>query len=350
MSSGSPKQRRAVNGAGAHKNQSTDVEAAKPRPNISGPTLTSTTRNTPDAVTITTNPLSSTKFSNGPAKQASQPVVAYKPTPQKLEKPVVEKEEIAAKYSPAKLRNREWPPQSEKKASLNRASSPFTANKPDNVVKPSRPQSHAGILNKPAVPPTPSGREPIKPVKPRRPESHAGMIDKPEPVKPVKPRRPENHAGVIDKPEPVKHVKPRRPESHAGMIDKPEPFKHVKPRRPESHAGILDKPVVPPPAKKPLSQWSANNQKKDSDGSKATDSQPKVSWKPPLKSVDARFPKQPSEERPTSLPLKPSDLKKAGLAAGTKKPSSFSTADNKPKKVPLKPPGPIPRRPGDKPT
>ena len=328
MSSGSPKQRRAANGAGAHINQSTDVEAAKPRPNISGPTLTSTTRNKPD-VTVTTNPLGSTRFSNGPAKQDSQPNVAYKPTPHKPEKPAVEKEATTAKYPPAKLRNPEWPPRSNKEASLNRASSPLTANKPVNVVKPSRPQSHAGILNKPVVPPPPSGREPVKPGKPRRPESHAGMIDKPEPGKPVK---------------------PRRPESHAGMIDKPAPVKPRKPRRPESHAGILDKPAVPPPTKKPLSKWSASSQKEDSDGSEAPDSQPKVPWKPPLRPVDARFPTQPSEERPTSLPLKPSDLKKAGLAAGTKKPSSFSTADNKPKKVPLKPPGPIPPRPGAKPT
>lgn len=310
MSSGSPKQRRAANGAGAHINQSTDVEAAKPRPNISGPTLTSTTRNKPD-VTISTNPLGATRFSNGPAKQDSQPNVACKPTPHKPEKPAVEKEVTTAKYPPGKLRNPEWPPRSNKEASLNRASSPFTANKPVNVVKPSRPQSHAGILNKPVVPPPLSGREPVKPVKPRRPESHAGMIDKPAPVKPG------------------------------------------KPRRPESHAGILDKPAVPPPTKKPLSKWSSRNassQREDADGSKAPDSQPKVPWKPPLRPVDARFPKQPSEERPTSLPLKPSDLKKAGLAAGTKKPSSFSTADNQPKKVPLKPPGPIPPRPGEKPT
>lgn len=307
MSNGSPKQRRAANGAGAYNNQTIDVEAAKPRPNISGPTLTSTTRNKPD-VTIITNPLGLTRFSNGPAKQDSQPNVAYKPTPHKPEKPAVEKEATTAKYPPAKLRNPEWPPKSNKEASLNRASSPFTANKPVNTVKPFRPQSHAGILNKPAVPPPPPGREPVKPVKPRRPESHAGMIDKPEPVKPG------------------------------------------KPRRPESHAGILDKPAVPLPTKKPLSKWSASSQKEDSDGSKAPNSQLKNPWKPPLRPVDARFPKQPSEERPASLPLKPSDLKKAGLAAGTKKPSSFSTADNKPKKVPLKPPGPIPSRPGAKPT
>lgn len=255
MSTGSPKGRRARNGAGAHTK--TDVEAPKPRPNISGPTLTSTTRNDPD-ITITTNPLGSTRFSNVPARQnepASQPRVALKPTPPKPEKSAVEKEEAAAKYPPPKLRNREWPPKGDKKASLNRVSSPPTVG----------------------------------------------------PEKPLKP---------------------------------------MKPRRPESHAGILDKPAVPPPpGKKPQTQWSANAPKKDTDGPKAPSGQPKVPSKPPI-----RFPKQPTEERPTSLPLKPSDIKKAGLAAGNKKPSSFSTADNKPKKVPLRPPGPIPPRPGSRPT
>lgn len=306
MSTGSPKQRRARNGAGAHTN--TDVEAPKPRPNISGPTLTSTTRNEP-GITITTNPLGTTRFSNEPSQQnqlASQPRIVLKPTPPRPAKPAEEKEKTTTEYPPPKLRNREWPPKGDKKASLNRVSSPPTVGEPVKPAKPRRPESHAGILDKRAVPPPPKVGEAAKPVRP---------------------------------------AKPRRPESHAGILDKPQPLKPVKPRRPESHAGILDKPTVPPAPSSKLP-----GEKKDTDGRKAPASQPKVPSRPPLRGVDARFPKQSTDERPTSLPLKPSDLKKAGLAAGTKKPSSFSTADNKPKKVPLKPPGPIPPRPGSKPT
>lgn len=253
----------------------TDVEAPKPRPNISGPTLNSTTRkNNPD-VTITTNPLGSTKFTNGYNKQdqpVSQPRVAFKPTPPKPGKPEAEKVDTT-NYHPPKLRHHEWPPKNNKKASLNRVSSP------------------------------PMVGEPVKPVKPIP----------------------------------------------------------VRPPRPESHAGILDKPALPPPpVKRPQSQWSGER-KKDSS---IVGSQPNV-------------PKRPSEERPSWLPLKPSDIKKGGLPAGHKKPSQViqpkvsprppttssgakvtkqpleerpSSADNKPKKVPLRPPGPVPPRPGSRPT
>lgn len=253
----------------------TDVEAPKPRPNISGPTLNSTTRkNVPD-VTITTNPLSSTKFTNGYNKQdqpVSQPRLAFKPTPPKPGKPEAEKVDTTD-YHPPKLRHHEWPPKNNKKASLNRVSSP------------------------------PMVGEPVKPVKPIP----------------------------------------------------------MRPPRPESHAGILDKPALPPPpVKRPQSQWSGER-KKDSS---VVGSQPNV-------------PKRPSEERPSWLPLKPSDIKKGGLPAGHKKPSQViqpkvsprppttssvakvtkqpleerpSSADNKPKKVPLRPPGPVPPRPGSRPT
>lgn len=298
---GSPNQKRGQSGPAARTSH--DVEAAKSRPNISGPTLNSTTRNQKD-VTLKRGALGSGKPSSEPVKQDqpdAQPLVALKPTPKKLEKPASEKEETTAKYSPPKMRNREWPPKDDKRASLNRVSSPTGISNP---VKPIRPKSHAGILGKPPVPPLPSGRGPVKPAKPSRPESLAGVIDKREPAKPLKPKRPESHAGVIDKP-------------------------------------------VAPSWKKNVSQSSTGNKKLQ-----ATDAvnPPNVAGRPPLRAVDSRFPKQSSEERPASLPLKPSDLKKAGLASGSKKPSSFSSADNKPNKVALKPPGPIPPRPGAKPT
>lgn len=267
MSNGSPKRSRAArNGAGATARA--NVEAPKPRPAISGPTLTSTTRAEP-TVTITPNPLGTTMFSAEPAKQsqpASHPQVALKPTPPKPAKPeapVVEREERPPKFPPAPLRNREWPPNGDKKNSLNRASSP------------------------PAV------TEPVK------------------------------------------------------------PFRPPKPPRPESHAGILDKaPLPPPPAKKVTREWPPTDQKKDAvpetdNGAKATGSQPKVALKPVPKAIDTRFPKRASEERPTSLPLKPSDIKK-GLNAGNERPLSAANAGLK--KAPLKPPGPIPPRPASKPT
>lgn len=328
-SKGSPKRQRQREEPVALNNL--DVEAAKPKPNISGPTLTSTTRNGTD-LTLKRNPIGTSKPSNEPAKQDQpdlQPIIALKPLPKKSEKPVSEKEENTTKYSPPKLRNREWPPKDVKKASLNRVSSPTRISKPVEPVKPLRPKSHAGMLDKPSVPLPPSGRESVKPVKARRPESLAGIIDKRGPAKPLKPLRPESHAGVIDKPEPVKPVKPRRPESHAGILDKP----------------------TPPSWKRPVSQSSATDKNLEAANASNSPVNPtKVPGKPPLRPVDARFPRQSSEERPSSLPLKPSDLKKSGLAAGTKKPSSFSTADNKSKKVALKPPGVIPPRPGSKQT
>ena len=304
-----------------------DVEAAKARPNISGPTLNSTTRNGSD-LTLKRNTLSSTSTSKEPAKQDKpdrEPLIALKPTPKIPNKQVDAKWETSTKYPPPNLRTREWPRKDEKD-SLNRVSSPTEISKPVNPIKPSRPKSHAGILDKPAVPPPPSRKEPVKPPKPRRPESLAGVVDKHEPAKPFKPRRPESHAGVIDKPEAGKRAKPRRPESHAGVLDK----------------------QASPSWKKPLPPSAAGEKKSEMTGaSNPPANPPKVPVRPPLRPVEARLRRQSSEERPTSLPLKPSDLKKAGVATGIKKPSSFSKAD---KKVALRPPGPIPPRPGTKPT
>ncbi|XP_044172724.1 zinc metalloproteinase-disintegrin-like berythractivase isoform X2 [Acropora millepora] len=304
-----------------------DVEAAKARPNISGPTLNSTTRNGSD-LTLKRNTLSSTSTSKEPAKQDKpdrEPLIALKPTPKIPNKQVEAKWETSTKYPPPNLRTREWPRKDEKD-SLNRVSSPTEISKPVNPIKSSRPKSHAGILDKPAVPPPPSRKEPLKPPKPRRPESLAGLVDKHEPAKPFKPRRPESHAGVIDKPEAGKRAKPRRPESHAGVLDKP----------------------ASPSWKKPLPPSAAGEKKSEMTGaSNPPASAPKVPVRPPLRPVEARLRRQSSEERPTSLPLKPSDLKKAGVATAIKKPASFSKAD---KKVALRPPGPIPPRPGTKPT
>lgn len=267
VSSGSPKRSRARNGAAA--TAKTNSEVPKPRPNISGPTLTSTTRMEP-TVNITPNPLGTSRYSTGSANQeqpASQLRVALKstpPKPAKPEPPAVEKEERPPKIPPVQLRNREWPPKGDKKASLNRASSP------------------------------PSVTEPTRPVKP------------------------------------------------------------VKPPRPESHAGVLDKPPVPPhPVKKGPREWPPNDKKNDASpgtapGPNAPGSQLKVALRPVPKGADARFPKRPSEERPSSLPLKPSDIKK-GLEAGNDRPISALNAAGV-KKAPLKPPGPIPPRPGSKPT
>lgn len=268
MSAGSrsPEGSRARNGAAV--TAKAKFESPKPRPKISGPTLTSTTRADPAYVTITHNPLGTTMFSNGPAKQdqpASQPRVALKPTPPKPAKPdapALEKEGCPPKFPPAPLRKREWPPKGDKKGSLNRASSP------------------------------PTVTEPAKPVVPRRPESHAGILDK--------------------------------------------------------------GPLLPPPAKKVPREWPPRDQEKDATpetvakGPKAPGSQPKVALKPVPKGIEARFPKRPSEERPTSLPLKPSDIMKKKLGASNERPLSTSNAGLK--KVPLKPPGPIPPRPGAKPT
>ena len=308
---GSPKQNRARNGAGAHTK--TDVKAPKPRPNISGPTLTSTTRNETD-VNITSNPLGSTRFSNEPAKQdqsTSQPRVALKPTPTKPEKPAVKKQETTPNYPPAKLRER--PAKVDKNASLNRVSSPPTVGEPVKPVKPvpvrpRRPESHAGILDKPAVPPPPAKKPPTQ-------GSPSGQGKRTT----DKPKAPGSQPKV-----------PRRPSE-----DRPSslPLKPSDIKKAELAAGN----------KKPSSFSTA-------DKKPASRSQPKVPSRPPTGGIDARFPKRPSEERPSSLPLKPSEIKKAGLAAGNKKPSSFSTADDKPKKVPLKPPGPVPPRPGSRPT
>lgn len=124
-----------------------------------------------------------------------------------------------------------------------------------------------------------------------------------------------------------------------------KPFKPTKPPRPESHAGVLDKAPLPqPPTKKVPREWPPRDQKKDE--SPGTGNQPKVALKPVPKPIDKKFPKRPSEERPTSLPLKPSDIKK-GLNSSNERPLSAANAGLK--KAPLKPPGPIPPRPGTKP-
>lgn len=266
MCTGSPKRNRAArNGAGA--TTKTNVEAPKSRPDISEPTFKSSTRAEP-TVTITPNPLGTSKFSAEPVKQgqpASQPQAASKPTlfkPAKPEVPAVDREVRPQKLPTVALRTREWPPQGDKKNSLNRASSP------------------------PAV---------IEPVK---------------------------------------------------------PFKPAKPPRPESHAGVLGKAPLPPiPATKAPRELHPPKQKMKASPGVANDgkppaSQPKVALKPVPKPIDKRFPKRPSEERPTSLPLKPSDIKK-GLNASNERP--LSSAITGQKKAPLKPPGPIPPRPGPKP-
>ena len=260
MSSGSsPKRPRAARN-GTETTSKANVEAPKSRPDISGPTLQSSTRAEP-TVTITPNPLGTSKFSAEPVEQ-NQPRVALKPTPSKPAKPdAADREERASKLPPVALRTREWPPKGDKKNSLNRASSP------------------------PAVT------------------------------------------------EPVRRFKP------------------AKPSRPESHAGVLNKaPLLPSPAKKAPREWPPA-QKTDSSPGTANDakvpgSQPKVALKPVPKPIDKRFPKRPSEERPTSLPFKPSDIKK-GLNASNERPLSSANAGLK--KAPLKPPGPIPPRPGTKP-
>lgn len=266
MSAGSPKRSAAARN-GTRATAKANVEAPKSRLDISGPTLQSSTRAEP-TVTITPNPLRTSRFSAEPVKQdqpASQPRVALKPTSSKPAKPgapAVNREERPPKLPPVTLRTREWPPKGDKKNSLNRASSP------------------------------PVVTEPVK------------------------------------------------------------PFKPTKPPRPESHAGVLDKaPLPPPPAKKAPREWPPPDQKKDANPGTANDakapgSQPKVALKPVPKPIDKRFPKRPSEERPTSLPLKPSDIKK-GLNASNERP--LSTANARLKKAPLKPPGPIPPRPGTKP-
>ena len=264
MSTGSPKGPLAArNGTGA--TSKANVEAPKPRVDISGPTFQSSTRTEP-AVTITRNPLWTSRFSAEPVKQdqpVSQPRVPLKPTPSKPAKPeAVDREERAPKLPPVALRTREWPPKGDKNNSLNRASSP------------------------PAV------TEPVR------------------------------------------------------------LFKPAKPPRPESHAGVPEKAPLPPsPAKKAPREWPPPAQKTvvspgTTIDAKAPGSQPKVALKPVPKPIDKKFPKRPSDERPTSLPLKPSDIKK-GLNASNERPMSPAHAGLK--KAPLKPPGPIPQRPGTKP-
>lgn len=265
MSTGSSPKRPQAARNGTAAASKTNVEAPKSRLDISGPTLQSSTRAEP-TVTITPNPLGTSRFSAEPVKQDQpvlQPRVALKPTPSKPAKPeAVDREEPPPKLPPVALRTREWPPKGDKKNSLNRASSP------------------------------PVVTEPVK------------------------------------------------------------PFKPAKPPRPESHAGVLDKASLPPPpAKKVPREWPPDDQKKNASPGTANDvkapgNQPKVALKPVPKPMDKRFPKRPSEERPTSLPLKPSDIKK-GLNTSNERP--LSSANGGLKKAPLKPPGPIPPRPGTKP-
>ena len=418
VSTGSPKQRGARNGGATH--WKTDVEAPKPRPNISGPTLNSTTRKNDPDVAITTNPLGSTKFTNGYNKQdqpVSQPPVAFKPTPPKPGKPEAEKVD-STDYPAPKLRNREWPPKNDKKASLNRVSSPPLVGEPVKPfkpvpVRPPRPESHAGILEKPAVPHPPVkspqsqwageqkkdtsvvGSQPKVPKRPseERPSSlplkpsdikkgglpagnNPSLVSQPK----VSPRPPTTGSGAKVTKQPLEErpsslpLKPsdikkaglasgnKKPSSFSAADNKPAPGRQTNvlskpatrtddkfPKRPsEERPSSL--PLKPSDIKKV--GLADNNKPSSLSGvvnKPASGRQSNVLPKPATRSTGEKFPKRPSEERPSSLPLKPSDIKKAGLA-DNKKPSSFSAADNKPKKVPLKPPGPVPPRPGSRPT
>lgn len=332
VSTGPPKQSRAARN-GAKAPAKSNVEAPKPRPAISGPTLTSTTRAEP-TVTITPNPLGTNMYSAEPVKQdqpASQARVALKPTPPKPAKPESPAVEIPPKLQPVPLRNREWPPKGDKKNSLNRASSPPVVTEPVKPFKPSkppRPESHAGILDKAPLPPPP-----VKKV-PRHDQK--------------KDANPENKVALKPVPKPIDKRFPKRPseERPTSLQLKPSDIKkglnagNQRPPRPESHAGVLDNaPLLPPPAKK----VPPHDQKPET---KVPDNQPKVALKPVSKPIDKR---RPTEERPTSLPLKPSDIKKGLNAAGNERPLSVASAAGA-KKAPLKPPGPIPPRPASKPT
>lgn len=198
--------------------------------------------------------------------------------------------------------------------------------------------------------------------KQEQPASQPPVVFKPTPPKPDKPeppvvekeKRPPNLPPVKLRnrdwpPKGDKTASLNRASSPPSVTEPTRPVKPVKPPRPESHAGVLDKPSVPPhPGVKASKEWPPRDKKNDThsnpaQGSRALTSQPIVPLRPVPKAV-----KGPSEERPSSIPLKPSDIKK-GLGTGNDRPLSASNVAS-PKKVPLKPPGPIPKRPGSKPT
>lgn len=211
------------------------------------------------------------------------------------------------------------------------------------------------------VTPNPLGTSRFIAAKEEQPTSQPAVVFKPTPPKPEQPKPP-----VVEKEKRPSNLPPvklrnrewppkgdktaslNRASSPPSVMEPTRPVKPVKPPRPESHGGILDKPSVPPhPGVKAPREWPPRDKKNDTQSnpaqaSKVPASQPTVPPRPVPKAV-----KGPSEERPSSLPLKPSDIKK-GLGTGNDRPISASNPVG-PKKVPLKPPGPIPRRPGTKP-
>lgn len=140
-----------------------------------------------------------------------------------------------------------------------------------------------------------------------------------------------------------------RASSPPSVTEPIRPVKPVKPPKPESHAGVLDKPSVPPhPGVKAPREWPPRDNKNDTQSnparaSKTPASRPTVPPRPVPKAL-----KGPSEERPSFPSLKPPDIRK-GLGTENNRPISASNPVG-PKKVPLKPPGPIPRRPESKPS
>ena len=321
-------------------------------------------------------------------------------------------------YPAPKLRNREWPPKNDKKASLNRVSSPPLVGEPVKPfkpvpVRPPRPESHAGILEKPAVPPPPVkspqsqwageqkkdtsvvGSQPKVPKRPSE-ERPSSLPLKPSDIKKgglpagnnpsllsqpkVSPRPPTTGGGAKVTKQPLEErpsslpLKPsdikkaglasgnKKPSSFSAADNKPAPGRQTNVlSKPATRTGdkFPKRPSEERPSSLPLKPsdikkvgLADNNKPSSLSGAvnkPASGRQSNVLPKPATRSTGEKFPKRPSEERPSSLPLKPSDIKKAGLA-DNKKPSSFSAADNKPKKVPLKPPGPVPPRPGSRPT
>ncbi|XP_022790487.1 disintegrin and metalloproteinase domain-containing protein 8-like [Stylophora pistillata] len=211
------------------------------------------------------------------------------------------------------------------------------------------------------VTPNPLGTSRFIAAKEEQPTSQPAVVFKPNPPKPELPKPP-----VVEKEKRPPNLPPvklrnrewppkgdktaslNRASSPPSVTEPTRPVKPVKPPRPESHGGILDKPSVPPhPGVKAPREWPPRDKKNETQSnpaqaSKVPASQPTVPPRPVPKAV-----KGPSEERPSSLPLKPSDIKK-GLGTGNDRPISASNPVG-PKKVPLKPPGPIPRRPGTKP-
>ena len=180
---------------------------------------------------------------------------------------------------------------------------------------------------------------------------------RPVPLKPVKPELPSpaksQPPSSARPPPPQLRDRPLRPDKKGSLnrASSPpavgEPAKSFVPRRPESHAGVLEKGPLPPPhAKKPPIKWPPEDTKQGIDNG-----QPKKALKPPAGINQAKFPRTPSEDRPTSMPLKPSDIKRGlGKDRPLSVPKAVASEQGHSKgRPPLKPPGPLPPRPGAKP-